>query len=443
MRILIVDDEQMQRDMLAGFLEKQGYEIMTAAGGEEALAVFEREPIQLVLLDHRMEDMNGDEVLRHMREKSPLVRAIMITAFGSIQTAVKVMQLGADDFLEKPVDLEDLLNKIARIEADISVNEEVVELTETMDDFDLPISLIGQSRAMNEVLSLVFRVAPTEWNVLVTGETGTGKELVAHLIHLMSGCKEGPFIPVNCAAVPENLFESELFGHEKGAFTDASSQRRGKFEQASGGTLFLDEIGEVPLSMQPKLLRALQDKKITRVGGDSDINVNVRVVAATNRDLRKLIGEERFREDLYFRLNVFELPIPPLRQRRDDIAALIEHFLGKYGREGVHFGGDAMDQLVKYDFPGNVRELEHLVQRLVTLTRSKTIRLVDLPPEVREREQAGGLLSERLARVERSMLQSALEDHNGVQTKAAESLGISERVLRYKMQKAGIKSRDK
>lgn len=441
MQILIVDDEQMQRDMLAGFLEKRGYSVLTASGGREALALFEQEPVQLVLIDHRMEDMNGDEVLRLMREQSPLVRAIMITAFANVQTAVRVMQLGADDFMEKPVDLTELLEKIEKIEIDVSVHSEADEVEEVVENLELPVALIGSSRAMKEVLSLIYRVAPTEWNVLVTGETGTGKELVARLIHLAGGHGDGPFIPVNCAAVPENLFEAELFGHEKGAFTDAASQRRGRFEQASGGTLFLDEIGEVPLPMQAKLLRVLQEKKISRIGGDVDISVNVRVVTATNRDLKSLIEEGRFREDLYYRLNVFELPIPPLRERREDIALLCEHFLEKHGSGGPRLAPQSLAQLVKYDFPGNVRELEHLIQRLLTLTRGNLIKLTDLPREIRERENSGGMLGERLARVERDMLLSALQDHDGVQTRAAESLGISERVLRYKMKKAGIKGK--
>jgi two-component system response regulator AtoC len=441
MQILIVDDEQMQRDMLAGFLEKRGYSVLTASGGREALALFDQEPVQLVLIDHRMEDMNGDEVLRLMREQSPLVRAIMITAFANVQTAVRVMQLGADDFLEKPVDLTELLEKIEKIEIDVSVHSEADEVEEVVESLELPVALIGSSRAMKEVLSLIYRVAPTEWNVLVTGETGTGKELVARLIHLAGGHGDGPFIPVNCAAVPENLFEAELFGHEKGAFTDAASQRRGRFEQASGGTLFLDEIGEVPLPMQAKLLRVLQEKKISRIGGDVDISVNVRVVTATNRDLKTLIEEGRFREDLYYRLNVFELPIPPLRERREDIALLCEHFLEKHGSGGPRLAPQSLAQLVKYDFPGNVRELEHLIQRLLTLTRGNLIKLTDLPREIRERENSGGMLGERLARVERDMLLSALQDHGGVQTRAAESLGISERVLRYKMKKAGIKGK--
>lgn len=441
MRILIVDDEKIQRDMLRGFLEKQGYEVLSAAGGREALALFASHPVHLVLVDHRMDDMNGDELLRQLRASSPLVRAIMITAYGSVDTAVRVMQLGADDFLEKPVDLKLLLEKIRSIELDISVKDEADSVTETIALRRLPLTVVGSSRAMQEVLSLVYRVAETEWPALIRGETGTGKELVARLIHLQGNRAKAPFVEVNCAAVPENLFESELFGHEKGAFTGASSRRRGLFEQAEGGTLFLDEVGELPLQLQAKLLRALQDKHISRLGSESSITVNVRILAATNRDLREMVVQGRFREDLFFRLNVLELFIPPLRERRSDIVELAQHFLAQHGAGRIGFDADALALFVKYDFPGNVRELEHIIQRLVTFVRGSLIRVADLPVEIREQQGDGGLLAERLARVERQMLLAALEEHEWVQTRAAESLGISERVLRYKMTRAGIRNR--
>jgi DNA-binding NtrC family response regulator len=439
MLILIVDDEKTQREMLQGFLEKQGYKVLTAANGNEALDIFESVPVELVLIDHLMEDMNGDEVLEKMRTASPLVRAIMITAYGNVTTAVKVMQLGADDFMEKPVDLTHLLEKIRRIEQSLAVQQESLKITESLERIELPISIIGSSRPMKELLSLVYRIAPTEWAALIHGETGTGKELVARLIHLMGPRKEGPFIEVNCAAIPENLFESELFGHEKGAFTGAASRRRGRFELAGGGTLFLDEVGELPLHLQAKLLRTLQEKKVSRVGSEKEIDVDARVLTATNKDLKKMVSEGSFREDLFFRLNVLELMVPPLRERRDDIVELTEFFLDKYAVTELSFGGDAMAQLVKYTFPGNVRELEHLIQRLVTLVRTTRIETADLPVEIREGRNKGGLLSKRLAEVEKDMLVAALEEHHWVQTKAAESLGISERVLRYKMNKAGIK----
>lgn len=439
MLILIVDDEETQREMLQGFLEKQGYKVLTASGGNEALHIFESAPVQLVLIDHRMEDMNGDEVLEKMRDASPLVRAIMITAYGTVTTAVKVMQLGADDFMEKPVDLMELLEKIRSIEQNFDVQAESSIITESLEQGELPISIIGSSKPMQELLSLVSRVAPTEWSALIRGETGTGKELVARLIHLMGPRKNGPFVEVNCAAIPENLFESELFGHEKGAFTGASSRRRGRFELASGGSIFLDEVAELPLQLQAKLLRTLQEKKVTRVGSETDITVDARVLTATNKDLKQMVAEGTFREDLFFRLNVLELKIPPLRERRDDIMELIEFFLEKYAVKPISFSNEAMAQLVKYRFPGNVRELEHLIQRLVTLVRGNRIGVADLPPEVREIRSKGGHLSNRLAEVEKEMLIAALEEHNWVQTRAADALGISERVLRYKINKAGIK----
>ncbi len=439
MLILIVDDEKTQREMLQGFLEKQGYKVLTASGGEEALKIFEMFPVELVLVDHRMDDMNGDELLEKMRVASPLVRAIMITAYGNVTTAVKVMQLGADDFMEKPVDLTSLLEKIRRIEKSITVQQESEKIAESLEEIELPISIIGSSRAMKELLSLIYRIAPTEWAALIHGETGTGKELVARLIHLMGPRKDGPFVEVNCAAIPENLFESELFGHEKGAFTGAAARRRGRFELAAGGTLFLDEVGELPLHLQAKLLRTLQEKKVSRVGSEKEIDVDARVLTATNKDLKKMVTEGSFREDLFFRLNVLELVVPPLRERRDDIVELVDYFLKKYAINGIAFESEAMSQLVKYNFPGNVRELEHMIQRLVTLVRGSVIEVSDLPPEIREHQEKGGLLSKRLAEVERNMLLAALEEHHWVQTKAAESLGISERVLRYKMNKAGIK----
>ena len=440
LRILVVDDEPMQRQMLQGFLEKQGFEVMAAAGGREALALFAQHPIHLVLIDHRMEDMNGDEVLRRLRAASPLVRAIMITAYGSVDTAVRVMQLGADDFLEKPVDLLVLLEKIRRIEQDLAISEEAGVVTSSLQRQALPLQVIGSSRAMQGLLSLVQRVAASEWPALIRGETGTGKELVARLIHLLGARAERPFIAVNCAAIPENLFESELFGHEKGAFTGAVSRRRGLFEQADRGTLFLDEIGEMPSQLQAKLLRALQDRRIARLGSEASFTVDVRVLAATNRDLREMVSQGRFREDLYFRLNVLELFIPPLRERRGDIVELADHFLARHGEGRIGFDADALALLVRYDFPGNVRELEHIIQRLVTFVRGSLIRVADLPVEILEQQGDGGILAERLARVERRMLLSALEEHNWVQTRAAEALGISERVLRYKMGRAGIRN---
>jgi two-component system response regulator AtoC len=436
MRILIVDDEAMQRDLLQGFLEKKGYAVDVAAHGTEALSRFGRSPYQLVLLDQKMPDMAGDEVLARMKEMNPLVHAIMITAYSSVDTAVSVMKLGADDFLEKPVDLAALLEKIQMIEGRVAVEKDAADVREVMDSAELPIRIIGNGPGMQEVLSLVRRVAPTPWAVLIKGETGTGKELIARLVHMLSPAADGPFEAVNCGAIPENLFESELFGHEKGAFTGAGSTRRGRFELAADGTLFLDEVGELPLGLQPKLLRSLQEKKITRVGGEREIDTDARVIAATNRDLRELVAGGGFREDLFYRLNVFEIEIPPLRTRREDIPALIDFFVERFALRFLRFDPDAVAMIVKYPFPGNVRELEHVIQRTVTLARSSVITPGDLPPEIRFHQVTqGGSLKDRLEAVEREMILSALDRHDGIQTRAAESLGISERVLRYKMKK--------
>ena len=444
MRILVVDDEAVQRQMLSGFLEDLGYEVIEAAGGGEAVAKFKNEHINLVLLDHRMPDMNGDQVLEEIRSLNPRVPAIMITAYGAVDTAVRVMKLGAVDFIEKPVDLQRLLKRIQELEQDISVDTDFEQVQQELEEVELPVRIIGSGRAIKEAISVARRVAPSPWSVLITGETGTGKELFARLVHGLSMRRDGPFVEVNCAAIPENLFESELFGHIKGAFTGAVSNRQGRFEQARGGTLFLDEAGELPDALQAKLLRALQEKRITPLGADREIEVDVRIIAATNRDLKELAAKGEFREDLYFRLNVFEIHIPPLRERREDIPELVEFFIRKYGAANTRMSEAALDMLMKYDFPGNVRELEHIIQRVVTLARSPVIKPSDLPPDVRsgQRDDYAALsLESRLAAIERDEIVKALEDADYVQTRAADALGISERVLRYKMKKYGIKGR--
>jgi len=439
LKILVVDDEKMQRDMLKGFLEKQGFHVITAVNGTEAVRLFEDLPLQLVLLDHKMPDMTGDKVLARMKEMNPQVRAIMITAFGAVDTAVRVMKLGAVDFMEKPINLERLLVLIQKIENELVVEEEASQVTEILDHSSLPLKIVGSGPAMTNLLSMVQRIAPSPWTVLVRGETGTGKELIARLIHLLSQRNQEPFIEVNCAAIPENLFESELFGHEKGAFTGANNLRKGRFELAKGGSLFLDEIAELPLNLQAKLLHALQEKRIFRVGGEKEIAVDVRLIAATNRDLKAMVENGTFREDLFYRLHVLELETPPLRQRREDIKELVQFFLERFSPGKINFSQEAMTTLVKYAFPGNVRELEHIVQRTVTMARGSVITLADLPPEIHQRIQTKGTLDERLTAVEREMISSALEKHNGIQTRAATELGISERVLRYKMDKLDLK----
>ncbi|MFP4532985.1 MAG: sigma-54-dependent transcriptional regulator [Desulfobacterales bacterium] len=442
MNILVVDDEKLQADLLSGFLENHDYNVVVAQSGETALQAFAEYPFQLVLLDQRMPDISGDQVLDRMKQINPAIRSIMITAYGDVSTAVRVMKLGADDFLEKPIDLAALLDKIQRIENSILIAEESAAISQAVAESPLPINIVGQSPAMQTVLSMIRRLAPTEWAVLIRGETGTGKELIARLIHLLSPRSQKPFVEVNCAAIPENLFESELFGHMKGAFTGATANRQGRFELANRGSLFLDEVGELPLSLQAKLLRALQENQVTRVGGEGPIQVDVRILAATNRPLKELVEKGRFREDLYYRLNVLDIDIPPLRERKQDIPALVSHFLKKYGTGKEKFSPEAESTLMKYAFPGNVRELEHIVQRMLALSRRHNLSAHDLPEEVRFHQAVEtGTLARRLEAVEKEMLLTALERNDWVQTRAARSLGISERVLRYKIKKYHLKEK--
>jgi two-component system response regulator AtoC len=441
MDILIVDDEQGQRELLGGFLSKQGHNAILAATAGEAQELARRQNIDLVLLDHRLPDINGDQLLLRLKEINPLLKFIMITAYGAVETAVRVMRSGADHFFEKPVDLNRLLEQIDFLEQQILIDRDTAEIDRTLEETsELPLKLAGSSRAMRELLSVVRRAAPTPWTVLIRGETGTGKELVARLLHLLSPRRDHPFVAINCAAMPENLVESELFGHEKGAFTGAAGRRKGHFELAAGGTLLLDEIGELPIGTQAKLLRALQEKRITRLGGEKEIEIDIRLLAATNRDLGEMVAAGKFREDLFYRLKVIEIELPPLRERREDIPELIQAFLERHGLEGVEFARDAVSALARYHFPGNIRELEHIIQRTTAMARSPLIRAADLPAEIRfpEKTPDTGSLEERLLKVERRMLLEALEKNDWVQTRAAESLGISERVLRYKISKHGI-----
>jgi two-component system response regulator AtoC len=353
--------------------------------------------------------------------------------------AVNVMKLGAVDLLEKPIDLEELLVRIRTIEQELVVAEEADIVSDRIERDNLPIKIVGSGAAMTNLLSITQRIAPAPWNVLVRGETGTGKELIAKLIHLLSPRSKAPFVEVNCAAIPENLFESELFGHEKGAFTGAANKKRGRFELAHNGSLFLDEIGEMPLNLQAKLLRAIQEKRICRVGAEQDIAVDVRLIAASNRDLKQMVKDGSFREDLYYRLHVLELEIPPLRHRKEDIEELLSYFMEKFSNRPLALSPEAKAIFVKYPFPGNVRELEHMVQRIVTMVRGTVVQASELPEELHHSLDATGNLEERLSSLERQMIIQALARHKGVQTKAAEELGISERVLRYKISKLGLK----
>ncbi len=453
-QILIADDEQVQREMLEGFLSKQGYGVGTAADGRQALEKFKGGSFDLILTDYRMPGMDGIELLRELKRLNPEVMVVILTAFGTVGTAVAAMKEGAYDYLNKPIDLDELLLLIGRVEKDVGLSRENRELREQLREKFKVDFIISASRRMEEALNLVKRAAPSTATVLILGESGTGKELIARAIHYASPRADQPLVKVNCAALPENLLESELFGHEKGAFTGAVGRRIGRFEQADQGTIFLDEIADLSPPLQSKLLRVLQEKEFERVGSSQTLKADVRVIAATNRNLEEEVRKGTFREDLYYRLNVVTIALPPLRERKEDIPPLIEHFLRKYSRENqkavVSLSKEAKDLLMNYHYPGNIRELENIMERAVVLSRGDSITTQDLPLNLREskvedlmREAAGGRsLRETLEEIERLRITQALEKSHGVQTRAAEELGISERVLRYKMKKYGIGEKD-
>jgi two-component system NtrC family response regulator len=449
LRILVVDDEVAQRELIGGFLRKQGHDVLLADGGAQGLARVREVRVDLVLSDCKMPGMSGLDLLREIRKVNPEIPFVLITAYGTVETAVQAMKDGAADYLTKPLDLEELLLRIGRVSEQMRLQTAVRDLQAHLVERHRLEGIIGESGRMQEVLALVKQVAPSDATVLVRGESGTGKELFARAIHFNSPRAKGPLVGLNCAALPEQLLESELFGHEKGAFTGALSQRKGRFELADGGSIFLDEIGDLSPALQVKLLRVLQERRFERLGGTRTVTVDVRILAATHRDLEGAIRTGTFREDLYYRLNVVTIQIPPLRERREDIPLLLEHFLRKFAqknkRDVTGLTPAARDALMRYDYPGNVRELENIVERAVLLTRGKAIDLADLPVALRPGER--GLaepeprhLPDLLASIERQAIRAALDRHGWVQTQAAQELGISERVLRYKMRKHGLES---
>ncbi len=447
--ILVVDDEQLQRDVLTGYLRKQRYVVSHAASAAEALTLLAKEHTDLVLTDMNMPGKTGHELLVAIRSGYPETDVVVMTAFGTIEHAVAAMRAGAYDFISKPIDLDTLDLLLGRLqERRVLVSENKVLREQLAERFSFD-GIISQSAGMQQVLQTAARVAATRAPVLVRGESGTGKELIARAVHFASDRKNGPFISVNCAALNENLLESELFGHEKGAFTGAEKQRRGRFELADGGTLFLDEIGDISAATQVRLLRVLQEQTFERVGGSETLRVDVRVIAATHKNLESAIADGKFREDLFYRLNVVAVDIPPLRERRDDIQILLDHFLrrfaGEYKRKCLTFSKEAWEQLVRYDYPGNVRELENIVQRSVILSRGEIIAVEDLPASLRTvmkeptREIGTGNLEEQVEKLEQQIIFDALRTAGNNQSKAAEQIGISERTLRYKLKKWGVK----
>ncbi len=445
LRILVVDDEPVQRDLIGGFLARQGYEVGQAGDAGEALAAFDREPFDLVLTDQRMPGASGLDLLAALRGRNPELPVIVMTAYGTIETAVAAVKAGAADYLTKPLNLDEVLHRVRQTLERRRLAAENRTLRDALRERYRIEGIIGESGRMQEVVGLVTQAAPSEATVLVRGESGTGKELIARALHAASRRAAGPLVAVNCAALPETLMESELFGHEKGAFTGAATARKGRFELADGGTLFLDEIGDLPLHLQVKLLRVLQERVVERLGSSRPTPVNVRLVAATHRDLEAMVREGRFRDDLYYRINVVTVLLPPLRERREDIPPLIDHFVRKFaaanGKPIEGLTREARDLLLRYDYPGNIRELENLVERAVVLTRDPVIDASDLPLTLKEPpiDPAGdGGLTAVVEGLERRMIRDALARAGGVQTRAAELLGISERVLRYKLGKYGL-----
>ena len=444
-RILVVDDEPAQLELVGGFLRKRGFDVALAPDGREALQRFRREPFNLVLTDQKMPGLSGLELIEAVRAQNTETPVIVMTAYGTIETAVAAIKAGAADYLTKPLNLDELLHRVEQVRERQRLVGENRELRQALGERHRVEGIIGESGRMQDVLSLVRRVAASDATVLVRGESGTGKELIAKAIHHASRRAAAPLVRVNCAALPETLLESELFGHEKGAFTGAVASRKGRFELADGGSLFLDEIGDLPLHLQVKLLRVLQEREFERVGSSRPIPADVRVLAATHRDLEALVRAGAFRDDLYYRINVVTIALPPLRERREDIPRLIDHFLAGFAaKNGKAIQGltrEARDALLRYDYPGNVRELENLIERAVVLTRDDVIGLADLPLSLREPEPA--VAEERglpatVEGLERRMIRDALARAGGVQTAAAERLGISERVLRYKLRKYGL-----
>ncbi|MEO0155821.1 MAG: sigma-54 dependent transcriptional regulator [candidate division WOR-3 bacterium] len=446
MKLLLVEDEQAQRALLKRILEKEGYIVSEAEDGKRAIELFTNEDFDIVLLDQRLPDMSGIEVIEKLKEISPIVPVIMITAYANVQDAVKAMKMGAFHYLNKPVDPDELLITIQKATDTLNLKRENEELKRQLRIKYQSDRIIYKSEKMEKVMSLVYRAAQSDASVLITGESGTGKELVAGAIHNLSKRKDKNFVVAHLAALPETLIEAELFGHERGAFTGADKRRIGKFEFASGGTIFLDEIGELPQTVQVKLLRVLQEKKITRLGSNEEIPVDIRTICATNKNIEEEVAVGRFRDDLYYRLNVIRIHIPPLRERKEDIPLLVDNFIKVYSaRENKKIKGisdEALKTITRYNFPGNIRELENIIERAIVFARGELITTDDLPEYLITQKVYNlgtGKLNETVEKIEREMIEMALKKHNNNQTRAAEELGISERVLRYKIKKYKIK----
>ncbi|MFO0706193.1 MAG: sigma-54 dependent transcriptional regulator [Nitrospira sp.] len=441
--VLVVDDDAEMRELVYDVLKERGHQISTAGSGQEALKILAEQDFAVVLTDLRMKGMQGTELLIEIKRLYPDIGVILMTAFGSVETAVEAMKRGASDYLTKPVKTEEIVRVVERAVREASLRREVSRLRKEVHREYSFHHILGKSKAIQAVFDLIRRVADSPTNVLITGESGTGKELVAKAIHYNSDRKDAPFVPVNCAAIPEQLLESELFGHMRGAFTDAKADKRGLFEEAQKGTLFLDEISELPLMLQAKLLRAIQEREIKRVGANKPIAVDVRIIAATNLNLAEEVKGKRFRDDLYYRLNVIELKLPPLRERREDIPLLVEAFLKKCGaargKEVKGVSESALAMLMDYGWPGNVRELENVIERAVTLSRGEKISPDDLPSAVQGARGDRRVLDEAsekmlpLHEIEKEYIKKILEKTGGNKYQAAQALGIDRKTLYRKL----------
>jgi DNA-binding NtrC family response regulator len=447
-RLLVVDDEEPQRMMLAKILGRAGFQVVTAADGTEALSSLKDAPFDLMLTDQRMPSMDGLELLERVRRTRPELPIILMTAYGTVSTAVEAMKRGASDYLTKPFERDELLVVVEKAIRHRRLEDEVVSLRGALRERYRLDNLIGGAPSMQAVFALIERVSVTDVPVLITGDTGTGKELVARAVHQNSGRASGPFVALNCAAVPETLLESEFFGHERGAFTGATRAHEGRFEQASGGTLFLDEIGAMRVDLQAKLLRAIQEGEVQRIGSTMTRKVDVRILAASCEDLEQAIRNRTFREDLYYRLNVVPILLPPLRDRLEDLPMLVDHFVSraakKFGREGISVAPGVLDRLQQHTWPGNVRELENCIERMVVLARSDRLTVDDAPPGIGIPAEmsledldgfelpTGGI---RLPDLEKHLIQQALRRSRGQLRPAARLLGISYKTLQYRLRK--------